>query len=56
MVSIDKTLIEVESDDEVVQLKYGRSGTYADASDTLTITETDCGTTITVYVVVAAKA
>lgn len=56
VVSIDKTLIEVESDDEVVQLKYGRSGTYADASDKLTITETDCGTTITVYVVVGAKA
>ena len=56
IVDIDPTTIEVRASDEVKDIKYGRSGTYADASNSLTITETDCGATITVYVVVGAKA
>lgn len=54
-VIIDKTKFDV-GDNEVKSFKFARTQGFADALSELELEETDAGTTITVYVIVGAKA
>ena len=55
-VTIDTTKFDVGSTNEVKSLKFARTQGFADALSELELEETDAGTTITVYVIVGAKA